>query len=176
MNTITRQIKRRSIGRLAIGAAVAWIGAGTGSVIADTQTSRTLQQRGPYDTGGYQMGSGIYNKWRAFGGRNGILGAPRSHEREASATRWGTTGRYVNFSGPAPFGQLIWHRNGRYAGSTFAVCGAIARAYNREGGTGSWLGFPISDEIDRKYDRVSRFERGYITWNKGTGRITIAGF
>ncbi|MEK7866080.1 MAG: hypothetical protein AAB434_05310 [Planctomycetota bacterium] len=41
--------------------------------------------------------------------------------------------------------------------------------YQQGGGTGSWLGFPLSDEYAIQGGRRSDFEGGYVVWNATTG-------
>ena len=119
---------------------------------------------------GFSVGSGIYGKWVQTGGLGGYLGCARSDEREAGRSPFGTGGRYALFSGWANAAVIIWHANGRFAGRSFAVHGAIGQLYQSLGGTNSWLGFPISDEYDVPGGRRSDFEGGYILWDSRTGR------
>lgn len=119
---------------------------------------------------GFSIGSGIYNKWKQTGGETGFLGCARSNEAEAGRSPLGTTGRYAFFKGWADAGVIIWHGNGTRAGRAFEVHGAIGQLYQSLGGTGSWLGFPISDEYAVAGGRRSDFEGGYIFWDAKTGR------
>jgi hypothetical protein len=116
---------------------------------------------------GYSLGSGIYNKWIALGGQSSFLGCPIMNEAEAGMSPQGTTGRWVEFSG-GDGGFIIWHRMGPHAGASFEVHGCIFKLYKSLGGTGSWLGFPVSDEYDVPGGRRSDFEGGYILWNAQT--------
>lgn len=61
------------------------------------------------------------------------------------------------------------------AGPAFWVHGAIGDRYNALGGVGSWLGFPITDELPLEIEngRISRFENGEIYWWQDTGAIEI---
>jgi hypothetical protein len=61
-----------------------------------------------------------------------------------------------------------WHGTGPRAGQAFEVHGCIFKLYQSLGGTGSWLGFPISDEYDVEGGRRSDFENGFIFWNAQT--------
>ena len=115
---------------------------------------------------GYTLGSGILNKWRAAGGERGFLGCPTSNESEAGRSPNGTNGRYVLFKE----GVIIWHRGGARGGGSFEVHGCIGNLYQGMGGTGSWLGFPVSDEYSVAGGRRSDFEGGYILWNAQTSR------
>ena len=119
---------------------------------------------------GYTIGSGIYDKWMQMGGQGGVLGCARSGESEAGRSPFGTTGRYALFSGWANAGVIIWHANGRFAGRSFEVHGAIGQLYQSLGGTNSYLGFPVSDEYSVPGGRRSDFEGGYIIWDASTGR------
>jgi hypothetical protein len=116
---------------------------------------------------GHSLGSGIYDKWQQLGGESGILGCAASDEAEAGASPHGTTGRYAFFSA-GDGGLIVWHRNGPHAGATFEVHGCIFKLYQSLGGTGSWLGFPISDEYDVPGGRRSDFENGYVVWDAQT--------
>ena len=44
----------------------------------------------------------------------------------------------------------------------------MLKLYQSLGGTGSWLGFPTSDEYDVPGGRRSDFENGYIFWDAQT--------
>lgn len=123
---------------------------------------------GGRDCGGFTLGADITAKWQHMGGKSGTLGCPQKDEAEATASPSGTTGRFVVFNG----GVIVWHNNGPRAGSTFELHGCIATTYQKMGGTGSWLGFPVSDEYDIPGGRRSDFEGGYIAWNSATGGCT----
>jgi hypothetical protein len=116
---------------------------------------------------GHALGSGIYDKWQQLGGEGGILGCAASDEAEAGASPHGTTGRYAFFSA-GDGGLIVWHRTGPRAGQSFEVHGCIFKLYQSLGGTGSWLGFPISDEYDVEGGRRSDFENGYVVWDAQT--------
>ncbi len=82
---------------------------------------------------------------------------------------WGSpdgTGGHVRFF---ENGDIYYHGNGLRAGKAFEVHGRIQDTYNREGGTASFLGFPISDEkiyAQTGYS-ISYFEGGCITSENG---------
>jgi LGFP repeat len=120
---------------------------------------------------GHTLGSGIYDKWQQLGGEGGLLRCAASDEAEAGASPQGTTGRYAFFNKDGNGGLIVWHGTGPRAGQAFEVHGCIFKLYQSLGGTGSWLGFPISDEYD-EYDveggRRSDFENGFIFWNAQT--------
>ena len=44
--------------------------------------------------------------------------------------------------------------------------GCAFKLYQSLGGTGSWLGFPISDEYDVPGGRRSDFENGFVFWDE----------
>ncbi|MEY2565314.1 MAG: hypothetical protein QOH88_3507 [Verrucomicrobiota bacterium] len=122
---------------------------------------------GPSDTTkacGYSLGSGIYNLWMRLGGERSVLGCAKKEEAEAGRSPNGTTGRYALFND----GVIIWHRNGKHASTAFEVHGCIGGLYQSLGGTGSWLGFPISNEYSVSGGRRSDFENGYVFWNAQT--------
>jgi uncharacterized protein with LGFP repeats len=111
------------------------------------------------------LGSGIYNKWQQLGGEGNLLGCAASDEAEAGASPQGTTGRYA-FFGAGDGGLIVWHGNGPRAGQAFEVHGCTFKLYQSLGGTGSWLGFPISDEYDVPGGRRSDFENGFVFWDE----------
>jgi hypothetical protein len=113
---------------------------------------------------GFTLGSGILAKWLQTGGEGGFLGCAIGNEEEAGRSPNGTTGRYALFQN----GVIVWHRDGRFAGTSFEVHGCIASVYQNLNGSNSFLGFPLSDEYDIAGGRQSDFEGGYIVWNAAT--------
>jgi len=116
---------------------------------------------------GFNLGSGIFQKWTQMGGQGSFLGCPTTNEMEARTSQNGTTGLYTEFGG-GDGGYIIWHGNGPSYGKSFEVHGCIYKLYKSMGGTTSWLGFPISDEYDVAGGRRSDFENGYILWDGQT--------
>src|SRR5207302_1616243 len=57
--------------------------------------------------------------------------------------------------------------SGPLAGRAFATYGMIFQRYLQMGGSGSWLGFPTSDEYAITNGRRSDFEGGYILYYWG---------
>ena len=102
------------------------------------------------------MGHGIKNKWELLGFGASDLGLPITDEREALGSPFGTAGRVTKFEG----GQIHWHRNGPRANQAFETHGAIDSRYELEGGSGSALGFPVSDEFPWESFQRSDFEGG----------------
>jgi hypothetical protein len=152
---------------------VGFRGAGVLQVIYLYKSGTDTPFKPPVVTGdgsacGFTLGSGILAKWQEFGGQAGFLGCATGNEDEAARSPAGTTGRYGTFTG----GVIIWHRDGPLAGRSFAVHGCIGATYQGLGGTGSWLGMPVSDEIDVPGGRRGDFEGGYILWNPATGGCT----
>ncbi|MFN2384414.1 MAG: LCCL domain-containing protein, partial [Gemmatimonadota bacterium] len=120
---------------------------------------------------GRTIGTGIFDKWQSLGGEGGFLGCPSSDEREATTSPQGTTGTFASFTGAT--GLIVWHRNGSRAMQAYEVHGDISVLYYGMGGSGSWLGFPVSDEYDAAGGRRSDFEGGYIFWD-ASSRATTA--
>jgi predicted Rdx family selenoprotein len=119
----------------------------------------------------YFLTGAILARYNSIGGTASYLGFPLSSEAEASASPFGTTGRYNLFEN----GVMIWERNGRAPGHVFIVQGAIAQLYQSMGGTASWLGMPTSDEYDYNGGRRSDFEGGSIVWTSSGGAKAIRG-
>jgi len=109
----------------------------------------------------------IYDKWIEMGGENGRLKCPVENETEAPASPRGTTGRWVRFRA-GDGGYLIWHESGAYAGKAFEVSGCMYKLYASQGGTSSWLGFPVSDGGEISTGVRQDFEAGYVLWDKKT--------
>jgi outer membrane protein assembly factor BamB len=123
---------------------------------------------GSYDAKTVYLGWGIFNKWEELTYGESALGLPTSDEREAhqsGAEGFDTTGVVCDFEG----GHIYWRRTGEYKDKAFEVHGAIDGSYQNEGGSGSWLGFPISDEYKDSSAGYARsdFEGGYITTPDG---------
>jgi hypothetical protein len=104
----------------------------------------------------------IRDKWISFGGKSSFLGLPLTDEL---ATPDGV-GRYNHFQG----GSIYW------TPSTGAheVYGAIRDKWAELGWERSWLGYPVTGEVDfPEGGRVSSFERGTIYWWPDTGAIEL---
>ncbi|NMG83264.1 MAG: hypothetical protein GIS02_03540 [Methanosarcinales archaeon] len=109
-----------------------------------------------------------FNKWEELSYGESVLGLPTSDEGEASqsgAEGFDTTGVVCDFEG----GHICWHRTGEYNDKAFETHGAIDGIYHGESGSGSWLGFPITDEYKDSGTSYARsdFEGGYITTPDG---------
>lgn len=117
---------------------------------------------------GWTVSRAVHEKWQQLGGENGPLGCAVSDEKEAESSPSGTAGTTVWFNKPNSF---IYHVTvGRHVGQVHAVNALIGEKFSELGGTGSWLGFPISDLISVPEGHRMNFEGGYIVWNRGTGR------
>jgi hypothetical protein len=78
-------------------------------------------------------------------------------------------------------GSFVRYRDGGIVyrnpdGVMALVYGGIGRRYTELGGPTSWLGFPVTDELDLGdgSGRVSVFEHGQIYWWRDTGPIEMA--
>ena len=127
-------------------------------------------------------------------GPAGALGFPVSPELEAapSPQPYGTTGRFQRFEGlwNYPDGILEhWSDRERPGGATiytsahgtYCVGWGNGVLYERLGGTGSWLGFPKSDEKKQRplsngklQYTVQEFEGGEIIHDPGQGRNGVS--
>ncbi len=110
----------------------------------------------------YEVHGAIYAKWGQKGYSASPLGLPISNERDAQASgATGKTGRVSDFEG----GHIHWITGASYA---YESHGAIDSLFASMGGSGSWLGFPTSDEYvaSSSYAR-SDFEGGFITTTDG---------
>ncbi|WP_197249541.1 LGFP repeat-containing protein [Cytobacillus firmus] len=104
----------------------------------------------------------IQSKYEQYGGANGFLGAPTTHE---NVTPDGI-GRFRHFQG----GSIYWNPN---TGAQL-IHGAIRDKWAELGFERSWLGFPISDEENfTEGGRVSVFQNGEIYWWPDVGAIEL---
>lgn len=104
----------------------------------------------------------IRDKWENLGGPTSFLGQPLTDE----LTTPDGVGRFNHFEG----GSIYW------TPSTGAqeVHGAIRDRWASLGWERSFLGYPVSDEVDfTEGGRVSSFERGGIYWWPDTGPIEL---
>ena len=113
---------------------------------------------------GFMLGPGIYAKWTALGGQNGVLGCPTADETEAPKTPSGTTGRRAVFAN----GVVYWHRDGFFAGQAYEIHGCPMSTYTAAGGSAGFLGFPVSDQYTVPGGSRDDFQGGYILVIRGT--------
>ncbi len=115
----------------------------------------------------FEVHGAIRAHWEQLGGVGGFLGNPISDE--SPVMRSGVeVGRFNSFEG----GTMYWSG----ASGAFEVHGAIRDRYlHAYGGPAGSLGFPLSDETDSPQGskRYNTFQNGCLTWDKGSGRISI---
>jgi uncharacterized protein with LGFP repeats len=108
----------------------------------------------------------IGTKYTSLRGASSPLGMPVGDEADATPSSNGTTGRYQLFED----GTMHWLSSTDRAYETH---GAINALYNSMGGSGSWLGFPTSDEHGDGDMRRNDFENGSIVWSRAGGAHAI---
>lgn len=108
----------------------------------------------------YRVAGPICEKWISLGADRGF-GAPIGSELPVKR------GKSQHFAGDR---ALYWSR----ATGAHAVYGVILKTYVALGAAESRLGFPTHDEEPTATGRVSRFERGTITWGVGDIEGTVA--
>ena len=114
---------------------------------------------------GFQVYGEIGKKWETLGGPNGFLGSPLNDE---TGTPDGI-GRYNHFQR----GSIYWTpRSGAHE-----VHGAIRDKWANLGWERSFLGYPLTDEMDMgdRRGRYNNFQGGTIFWSPQTGAHVIHG-
>lgn len=118
-------------------------------------------------TGAREVRGAILGTWSRSGWENGYLGFPVTDE-QATPVRQGA---YNHFEA----GSIYWSPG---TGAQ-EVRGAIRDAWARSGWENGCLGFPVTGEQDENlggvWYRVSRFERGLVTWSPSTGARVSCG-
>ncbi len=109
---------------------------------------------------GRPLSAAIYAKWLESGGTNGYLGCPVQGETTALASPSGATAREALFTK----GEVLWHTGGPRAGQTFAISGCVFRVYFQYGGSGGWLGLPLSDATNTPDGKRQTFEGGVVRY------------
>jgi hypothetical protein len=116
---------------------------------------------GPHGGEGFVVYGGIYDRYAAFGGTGGPLGLPISNPRASTASgASGRVGEEQHFEGTTGTGgRIVWSQ----AYGAHALYGPVLRAYEATGGTGGWLGLPVSSLSagPSGYPRA-HFEAGFI--------------
>ncbi|WP_456940923.1 N-acetylmuramoyl-L-alanine amidase [Geodermatophilus sp. SYSU D00525] len=112
-------------------------------------------------TGAFEVRNGIRARWAALGAEAGVLGYPVTGELPTADG----AGRYQLFQR----GAVFWSR----ATGTHEVLGGIWATYRQMGAQTSPLGLPTSGETAVTAGWRSTFERGSITWEAATGRVTV---
>jgi hypothetical protein len=127
-----------------------------------------------------------------LGGSGGRLGFPLTPDTSAQRSPFGTDGTLQRFESSWDFPDGICERLGVKCGATLywsdphdvhATWGGIGELYELEGGTGGWLGFPVSDEVEAGPSHrnsgagttgwCQRFEGGAIYYSQKTGAMAV---
>ncbi len=135
--------------------------------------------------------SGIADYHQSRHGAASSRGFPVSRALEAAESRYGTTGQYQRFEGTEDYPEDIlkhWTDDEGPGGATIYTSDAHGTycvgwgngvLYERLGGTGSWLGFPESDETDARtspdepWCTIQEFEGGAIFFKAEHGSVTV---
>jgi LGFP repeat len=137
----------------------------------------------------------VPERWASYlkdrGDAAGSTGFPVSPALNAAQSPYGTIGQFQRFEGPwdypkdivdpwsaceLPGGATIYHSNQHGA---YTVERGNGVCYERLNGTGSWLGFPTSDEVDASTwadspeSTVQHFEGGEIFYTKKYHSIAV---
>jgi hypothetical protein len=106
--------------------------------------------------------SPIGDKYAQLGGQGGFLGAPTTPEQTAPDG----VGKYRHYQ----HGSIYWHPE---CGAR-EVHGLIRERWAQLGWETSYLGYPITDEIDLVdgAGRVSRFKGGELIWRSATNQVS----
>jgi hypothetical protein len=118
-------------------------------------------------TGAKEVHGSILVKYLSLGGEGSFLGLPTTNE-----VNHAPGGKRSTFQG----GVILWTPST----GAFEVHGSILDRYNALGGSGSFLGFPLSDETDTRgrggtAGKLSRFVGGTIYWSPATGAFEVHG-
>jgi len=115
----------------------------------------------------YEVHGAICNKWKQLGAASSGLGLPTTDEKEVVVSTLIFTGRYSEFEG----GIIHWIRELNQVwviGLNQPDAKKIMAKYYSEGGSGGWLGFPVSnDYINPSGYLQCDFEGGYIATTDG---------
>ncbi len=108
--------------------------------------------------------SPITVRHRSLGGDAGRIGPPLESER--CLPDGGCVRRFAN-------GQIAWSP----ATGARVVEGAVLDAWERAGGPGSWLGYPVSDTACGlvRGGCAQQFQGGSVYWSPGTGARPVSG-
>ena len=116
----------------------------------------------PHSSAAYLIYGAIYGKWLELGGLN--FGTPSTDELPAPDG----VGRFNHFNGGTA--SIYWTPE---TGAN-AIWGEIRRRWSEMGWENSYLGYPISDEMDfPEGGRSNSFQRGDIFWWPDTGAIDL---
>jgi hypothetical protein len=114
-------------------------------------------------TGAHETHGSIKAKWVAMGGFAAKVGIPTTDERATPG------GRYNDFQR----GSIYWSG----ATGAFEVEGSILGKYRALGDSGSFLGFPVTDESVAAdgAGRFNHFQGGSIYWSGASGAWSVRG-
>jgi uncharacterized protein with LGFP repeats len=114
---------------------------------------------------GFEVHGLIAQKWQSLGGVGGFLHAPLTNE----TTTPDGVGRFNHFQG----GSIYWTPNT----GAHEVHGNIRNKWESLGWERSFLGYPISDELDMGdgRGRFSNFQGGTIFWSEKSGAHSMYG-
>ena len=118
-------------------------------------------------TGAHEIHGLIRDRWAGMGWERSFLGYPTTDETLGTDPQ--STGRFNHFQG----GSLYWHP----AIGTRLVYGVIREKYLKLGGEGSFLGYPVTDELGTPdgRGRFNHFQAGSIYWTPETGAQEVHG-
>jgi hypothetical protein len=114
-------------------------------------------------TGAHFVRDKIKEKWKSLGWEKGILGYPKTDERETPDKE----GRYNHFQ----YGSIYWHPET----GAHEIHGDIWKKWRSLGWETGYLGYPTTDECTTP-DTVGRyhtFQGGSIYWTPGTGAQAV---
>ena len=112
-------------------------------------------------TGPRWMRGDIREKYLAMGNDASYLRSPTTDQRVTSSG----AGRHQTFF---QGGSIYWSS----ATGAHPVRGAIRTKWATLGWERSWLGYPTGDDYSTTNGRRPNFQKGYITWNRYTGRTS----
>jgi hypothetical protein len=137
------------------------------SLPTEPLTEKTSDQTKPACS--HILGVALYDRWIQMGGESGKLGCPTTDETVAPPSTMATSGRWAQFAG-GDGGYLILVGSGPDEGKVFEVTGCMFKLYASQGGTKSWLGFPLGDGTITASGARQAFESGYIVWDSKTSQ------
>ncbi|MHA7986107.1 LGFP repeat-containing protein [Rathayibacter sp. CAU 1779] len=127
-----------------------------------------LKDAGPHGGREFESPSGrfevygeILKKYLSFGGTTSVLAFPVGEESGCPDG----VGRFQHFQG----GSIYWTP----ATGAHVVYGAIRDRWSSIGWERSYLGYPLTDEIDFDGGRMNQFQGGQIYWWPDTGAIDL---
>ena len=111
---------------------------------------------------GVAAASPISDKYTQLGGQNGFLGAPTIPETTAPDG----VGKFRHYQ----HGSIYWHPEC----GAHEVHGLIRQRWSQLGWETSYLGYPITDEINlvAGAGKISRFKGGELIWHSATNQVT----